>query len=59
MAKKDEPVEKRYTKAQILQSRRYNARQRDVLDALLQGGVTYTKDEVISIHTDFLKKEAK
>ncbi|AFL99521.1 hypothetical protein Desde_1089 [Desulfitobacterium dehalogenans ATCC 51507] len=59
MAKKAEPAEKRYTKAQILQSRRYNARQRDVLDALLQDGVSYTKDEVKKIHSDFLKKEAK
>lgn len=59
MAKKDEPVEKRYRKAQILQSRRYNARQRDVLDALLRDGASYTKDEAKKILGDFLAKEAK
>jgi len=58
VAKKDKPVEKVYSKSQILQSKQFTA-QRDVLKALLRDGVNYTKNEAISILGDFLTKEAK
>ncbi|SHN65940.1 hypothetical protein [Desulfitobacterium chlororespirans] len=59
MAKKDELIEKVYSKLQILQSKQFTAQQRDVLEALLQDGASYTKSEVISISEDFRTKEAK
>lgn len=59
MAKRDELVEKVYSKLQILQSKQFTAQQRDVLEAVLQDGANYTKSEAISISEDFRTKEAE
>ncbi|WP_018306339.1 hypothetical protein [Desulfitobacterium hafniense] len=57
MAKKAEPAERAYSKAQILQSKRYQ--QKDVLSALLKDGQQYTLEEVSRVLNEFLAKEAK
>ena len=65
MAKKEEaetkiePANRVYSKAQILRSKQFTPQKRDVLRALLQDGVNYTKDEVAFILDNFLKKEAE
>ncbi len=59
MTKGTKYADKTYSKPQILQSKQFTVQQREVLSALLQDGVNYTKKEASSILGDFLKKEAE
>ena len=48
-----------YTKEQVLQSRRFTAAGRDVLNVLLEDGKRYTIPEVKRLTEAWLKKEAR
>lgn len=47
-----------YTKQQYLKSKKYSE-YKDIVQALLKDGKTYTVDQVDKMVDDFLKKEAK
>ena len=47
-----------FTKQQLAESKRYK-KQRDLLEALLEDGKTYTIAQVVKINGDYLRKEVK
>lgn len=47
-----------FTKQQLAESKRYK-KQRDLLEALLENGKTYTIAQVDKIISDYLKKEVR
>ena len=47
-----------FTKQQLAESKRYK-KQRDLLEALLEDGKTYTIAQVDKITSDYLRKEVK
>ena len=51
-------MRKEFTKADLLRSKRYRFK-RDILNALLEDGKTYTIREVDSLIRTFLSKEVK
>lgn len=54
--KESKPI-KMYTKAQILNSKAYP--NKDLLNALLDEGKTYSRKEVDKLQNDYLKREVK
>lgn len=54
-AEKNPPA---FTKAQLLESKRYRDR-RDLLNALLQDGETYTAEQADTMITGFMKGKVK
>lgn len=58
MAEKIEKVEKRFSKAQILLSKKYFTR-RDLLNVILEDNIEYTLLEVDKKIDDFMKKAVK
>lgn len=58
MAKNDKPIEQGYTKEQIVASKQF-AEHKDIVNALLESGKTYTIGEVQAIVNQFLIKEVK
>lgn len=48
-----------YTKEQFLASKQFTLAQKDVLNALLRDEETYTTEQVKSLATEFLLKEAR
>lgn len=48
----------KFTKQQLTESKRYK-KQRDLLEALLEDGKTYTIAQVDKITGDYLRKEVK
>ena len=59
MAKKDEKKEEaKFTKAQLLKSKKYSERV-DLLNVLLEDSKTYTSKEVDELVKDFMNKEVK
>lgn len=58
MAEKIEKVEKHFSKAQILSSKKYFTR-KDLLNVILEENVDYTLSEVDKKIDDFMKKAVK
>lgn len=58
MAEKIEKVEKRFSKAQILSSKKYFTR-KDLLSVILEENVDYALSEVDKKIDDFMKKAVK
>lgn len=56
--KEEQKQYKRFTKEQILSSKRYTPIQRDLLDGLLKDDKQYTIEEVARLLEKFLKQEA-
>ncbi|WP_079914708.1 hypothetical protein [Paenibacillus sp. 32352] len=57
-SKSDEAAVSTYTKQQFLDSSRYTAQQKDVLNALLQEDAAYTMEQVKKYMTEFSRKVA-
>lgn len=57
MAKKEKQVPM-FAKGDLLRAKRYSDK-RDILNALLEDGKTYTLEEVDKMILNFLKKEVK
>lgn len=46
-----------FNKQQFLRSEQFDAHQKDVLNALLNDGETYTVDQVVKMIAQFMKRE--
>jgi hypothetical protein len=56
--KKTEENVPRFTKEQLLSSKRYNG-QKDIINAILKDGVLYTLEEVDALIEKFMKGKVK
>lgn len=56
---KEKQEHEAYTKQQFISSRKYSAAKKDLLNALLEEGKTYTHEQVESAIKKYLEQEAK